>query len=183
MNDSSTIPLLENYPGLRNAIPHIQLGDFPTPIKKMELLGRELGIRKLYIKRDDLSGKIYGGNKIRKLEFLLGQAIQDKTKKVFTFGAAGSNHALATAIYCKELGLDSSLFLLPQPNARYVRNNLLMALQSGAEINYMPGVLPAMATAAFQSLKMKFQQGSFTDDDTIWRHNSPKHTWFCQRSL
>ena len=129
------IPLFENYPALQHKLPHVSLGEFPTPVQKLDKLGKELGLNHLYIKRDDLSGKLYGGNKPRKLEFLLGNALRDNAKEVITFGAAGSNHALATAIYARQLGLKSISMLMPQPNAHYVRQNLLMSYYCRAELH------------------------------------------------
>jgi len=129
------IPLFEQYPLLRKKLAYVQLGEFPTPVQKLERLGAELGVSQLYMKRDDLSGKVYGGNKPRKLEFILGDALRSKAKEVMTFGGAGSNHALATAIYARKVGLKSISMLMPQPNARYVRHNLLMSHYCGAELH------------------------------------------------
>ena len=96
-------------------LPYVSLGEFPTTVEKLDRLGGGIGIEHLYIKRDDLSGKVYGGNKIRRLEFLLGHALRAKVKEVLTFGYAGSNHALATAIYAQQVGLKSISMLMPQP--------------------------------------------------------------------
>jgi 1-aminocyclopropane-1-carboxylate deaminase/D-cysteine desulfhydrase-like pyridoxal-dependent ACC family enzyme len=60
------------------------LGEFPTPVEKLEQLGKDIGINHLFIKRDDLSGKVYGGNKIRKLEFLLSHALRTGNSKNFS---------------------------------------------------------------------------------------------------
>ena len=62
--------LFKHYPLLREKLPYVALVEFPTPVQKLDRLGGEVGVSQLYIKRDDLSGKIYGGNKPRKLEFL-----------------------------------------------------------------------------------------------------------------
>lgn len=129
------IPLFEQYPLLREKLAYVPLGEFPTPVQKLERLGAESGISQFYIKRDDLSGKVYGGNKPRKLEFILGNALRSKAKEVITFGGAGSNHALATAIYARQVGLKSISMLMPQPNAQYVRHNLLMSHRCGAELH------------------------------------------------
>lgn len=119
------LTLFELFPRLEQRLPHVSLGTFPTPVHKLLNLGKNLGLDKLYIKRDDLSGKVYGGNKVRKLEFLLGEALQANAKEVMTAGFAGSNHALATAIYAQQVGLRSTSMLMPQINAGYVRRNLL----------------------------------------------------------
>ena len=75
-NVTETMLLFKTYPKLKGRIPWIQLGNFPTPIQKLDNLGKEIGAGSLYIKQDDLSSKIYGGNKVRKLEFLLAEAKQ-----------------------------------------------------------------------------------------------------------
>ena len=77
MTDATKTPVLfETYPKLKGKIPWISLGNFPTPVEKLNKLGKKIGVENFYIKRDDLSSNIYGGNKIRKLEFLLAEAKQ-----------------------------------------------------------------------------------------------------------
>jgi len=132
------IPLFKHYPVLKESLPHQSLGLFPTPIEKCEALAKELGIQNLYIKRDDLSGEIYGGNKVRKLEFLLADALSRHAKEVLTFGCVGSNHATATAVYANRLGLKSKLVLLPQPKTRATRANLIMNYLNGADLRFCP---------------------------------------------
>jgi 1-aminocyclopropane-1-carboxylate deaminase/D-cysteine desulfhydrase-like pyridoxal-dependent ACC family enzyme len=162
------IPLFEQYPQLPEKLAHVPLGEFPTPVQKLERLGAELGIGQLYIKRDDLSAKLYGGNKPRKLEFILGNVLRCKAKEVMTFGGAGSNHALATAIYARQVGLKSISMLMPQPNARYVRRNLLMSHYCGAELHLCGTGLesainmPLVYTATtYQLLRHRLKKGHF----------------------
>ena len=130
------LPLFKDYPRLAGRLPHVSLGRFPTPVEKLERIGNAIGLNQLYIKRDDLSGAVYGGNKVRKLEFLLGDALRRNAKEVITFGFAGSNHALATALYANRLGLGSTSLLLPQVNAHYVRRNLLASHYFKADLRY-----------------------------------------------
>lgn len=130
------LPLFETFPALRGRLPHTPLADLPTPVEPMPRLAASLGIENLYIKRDDLTAALYGGNKVRKLEFLLGDALRQGRKEVMTFGCAGSNHATATAIYAHETGLRSISMLLPQPNAHSVRYNLLISQHFGAELHH-----------------------------------------------
>jgi 1-aminocyclopropane-1-carboxylate deaminase/D-cysteine desulfhydrase-like pyridoxal-dependent ACC family enzyme len=160
------IPLFEQYPLLREKLAYVPLGEFPTPVQKLERLGAELGISQLHIKRDDMSGKLYGGNKPRKLEFILGSALRSKAKEVITFGGAGSNHALATAMYARQLGLKSISMLIPQPNAWYVRRNLLMSHYCGAELHLCgAGLESAMnmplvyAATVYQLLRHRLKKG------------------------
>ena len=133
--DTRKIALFKQYPELGKKLPYIPLCDLPTPVQRMDKAGEALDLQNLYIKRDDLSGQLYGGNKPRKLEFLLGKALQSGVRKVVTFGGAGSNHALATALYAQKAGLKSISMLFDQPNAHYVRKNLLMSYYAGAELH------------------------------------------------
>jgi D-cysteine desulfhydrase len=117
-------PLFARYPGLRDKLPFMPLGDLPTPVAPMRQLGARLGIEELWIKRDDISAPDYGGNKIRKLEFLLADARQCGCTTVLTFGGLGSNHALATALNCTRLGLNCVAVLTPEPVTEAVRRAL-----------------------------------------------------------
>ena len=104
-------PLFEAFPALRDAIAHKELRELPTPIKHLSQLGELLNTHSLYIKCDN----VIGGNKIRKLEFLLADALQHDAKTVLTFGCVGSNHVLATVICAQELGLKSSASFCRNP--------------------------------------------------------------------
>lgn len=89
-----------------NAIAYTNLGSFPTPIERMAELEKfcRSGVG-LWVKRDDISGKVYGGNKVRKLEFILGEALSKDIRAIATSGARGSHHITATCLYGKKLGL------------------------------------------------------------------------------
>jgi len=152
-------PLFECYPSLAKDIPYVSLGQFPTPVERLQHLGRELGIDQLYIKRDDLTCDVYGGNKIRKLEFLVGLALREKRREVMTFGAAGSNHATATAVSAHKVGLRSISMLVPQPNAQYVRDNLLMSYCHGAELHLYGGQLQRRLGVVWQRLAHRVTAG------------------------
>jgi len=155
------ISLFKRYPLLAEKLPHVSLGVLPTPIQKLDRLANEIGADTLYLKRDDLSGAIYGGNKIRVLGFLLGRALQIGAREVLTFGYAGSTHATATAVYAKELGLKSISMLLPQPNARYVRANLLLSYACGAELHQHRSVRALYPATAYQLLRHRLRCGRF----------------------
>ncbi len=122
-----------------SSLPHVALGRFPTPVDHAERLGAQLGIERLYVKRDDVGGKPYGGSKLRKLEPLLGAALAQKRSLVVTFGGVGSNQAVATSVYASRLGMKTWLFLLPQPPSAEVRENLLADARYGAELFASPG--------------------------------------------
>lgn len=156
-----TIPLFEHYPLLRDRLPYVPLGDFPTPVQKLDRLGQDIGANHLYMKRDDLSGKVYGGNKTRKLEFLLGGALRARAKEVLTFGFAGSNHCLATAVYAQQVGLRSISMLMPQPNAHYVGRNLLMSHHCQAELHQHPNIPVVALGTIYQFLRHVLKRGRF----------------------
>ncbi len=118
---------------LFSKIPTANLARLPTPIRPLAALGEGL-----FMKEDGLSGPVYGGNKIRKLEFLLGEALAEGRKSVITYGAVGSNHALATAVCCRQLGLRAISILAPQQTSSHVRKNILMQHAAGAELHLYP---------------------------------------------
>ncbi len=152
------LTLFEEYPELSGRVPHVPLATLPTPVQPLSALGKALGLERLYVKRDDLTGPVYGGNKLRILEFALGKALRDGKKTVMTFGAAGSTHTLATALYAKPFGLETVCMMMPQVNARYVRRNLLLTHVQGAEFHYYPNI-PLMVTGALALLVRKTLRG------------------------
>ena len=125
--------LFAECPALGNRVRWTELGEYPTPVEKLEGLCRAENISELYIKRDDISSPHYGGNKVRKLEYILARARALGHDAVITFGAAGSNHVVATVIHGERLGIRTIAVLMPQPNAAYVRKNLLLDYRHGAE--------------------------------------------------
>jgi D-cysteine desulfhydrase len=141
-------PFLRRFPALAGRLSHTPIGVFPTPLRELESLRRALcatgGPSALYVKDDGVSNPIYGGNKVRKLEFVLAEAIRRGAREVMTFGFAGSNHAAATAVHAAKLGLGSISMLLPQANAPYVAKNLGVSAAAGAELHYyrtVPGLV------------------------------------------
>jgi 1-aminocyclopropane-1-carboxylate deaminase/D-cysteine desulfhydrase-like pyridoxal-dependent ACC family enzyme len=129
------IPLFSTFKNL-SCLPYRNLATLPTPVQRLNGLEGLLSRRGLYIKRDDLSARPYGGNKVRKLEFILADALQQGVRRIVTSGAAGSNHALATAIYARQLGFEVDLQLFAQPAGDEVRGNLLAAFHTGAHLHH-----------------------------------------------
>ncbi|MFA7691386.1 MAG: pyridoxal-phosphate dependent enzyme [Candidatus Hydrogenedentes bacterium] len=115
-------------------LPYLSLAALPTPADESASFAKRHGIGSFFVKRDDQTHDDYGGNKIRKLGFLLAHAQSAGYKSVITFGGAGSNHALATATYAGALGMEALLVLGPQYNSYHVRDNLLTLLKSGAAL-------------------------------------------------
>jgi D-cysteine desulfhydrase len=115
--------------------PQINLAKLPTPMQPLHRLSERYGVE-LYVKRDDLSGIALSGNKIRKLEFVLADALAQKTDTVITCGGAQSNHCRATAIAAAMLGINCRLILrTPDPsNPPPLEGNILLDRMAGAEI-------------------------------------------------
>jgi len=116
-------------------LPKVSLGVFPTPVQRLENISATLGAN-IYIKRDDLTGIGLGGNKVRKLEYLLSDARQQGAKVVFTTGGAQSNHAMLTAAAAAKLGLRTILILKKRGVTACVGNQLLEKLM-GTEVLFM----------------------------------------------
>lgn len=152
-------PLFTRYPRLVERCPYRPLGDWPTPVEPLPLLAERLGVGRLFAKRDDISGRPYGGNKVRKLEFLLGDALQRGVRTILTFGRAGSNHALATAVYARAAELKTISMLLPQPNAHCVQRNLLWSLLVDAELHQQANTPVLVADAVYQFVRSWLRQG------------------------
>jgi D-cysteine desulfhydrase len=131
--------LFKKFPGLRGKVPWTRLGSLPTPVDRMEKLGERLGCSRLYVKRDDVSGRDYGGNKVRKLEFTLADARDRGRGPVITAGAVGSNHVLATTIYAGKLGMRAVGIFAPQPVQENLRTNILCNCHLGCRIEYIEG--------------------------------------------
>lgn len=129
-------PIINEYFPDLEKIPWISLGEYPTDVEKLERMGEARGFSNLFIKRDDRCNLVYGGNKVRKLEYMLGDAQRKEKKTLITLGAVGSNQVPAIGIFGSELGFDVVGILMDQPNAMYVRENLLLDQYYGIKIVY-----------------------------------------------
>ncbi|MHA1272110.1 MAG: 1-aminocyclopropane-1-carboxylate deaminase/D-cysteine desulfhydrase [Promethearchaeota archaeon] len=131
--------IFKKYPNLEGKLPWIPiLTNVPTPVERLTELEKELGLEegKIFIKRDDKNHHVYGGNKLRKFEFIFAEALKRKKKGVMTFGGVGTNHGLACAIIAKEFDLKCDLFLAKQPLTWHVQRSLLLFDYFGAKIHY-----------------------------------------------
>jgi len=116
-------------------IPRLRFGHFPTPIEPMPRLGAHLGGAALWVKRDDATGLAFGGNKVRKLEYLLAEAQANGARMLITTGAVQSNQCRQTAAAAARFGFDCTLVLRGDSPA-HVTGNLLLDLLCGAEIRW-----------------------------------------------
>jgi D-cysteine desulfhydrase len=138
--------LLERHPALRGHVPWRPLGTAPTPIEALPSLPGAGDVR-LYVKRDDLSSSVYGGNKVRKLEHYLAEAALGGRRTLITIGGIGTNHGLATALLGRQLGFDVRIAMFDQPATREVEQNLRAFAAAGAELHYAGGELRAARAA------------------------------------
>ncbi len=117
-------------------LPRVNIAHLPTPIEPLPRLSQHLGGPELWIKRDDQTGLALGGNKTRKLEFLVADALLNKARTLITAGAAQSNHCRQTAAAAARFGFDCILVLAGGPPDRY-SGNLVLDQVLGAEIVWM----------------------------------------------
>ena len=124
--------------GRMERLSRAQLGFFPTPLHRLERLSAQLGVD-LWCKRDDLTGmSLFGGNKVRKLEFVLGQAKAQGCDTVVSYGASQSNCAMQVATGCRRLGLTPILYLADLVGTKEPRANLLLDYVLDAEVHLVP---------------------------------------------
>lgn len=116
--------------------PRVPLGHFPTPLEALPRLSAELGVEVL-MKRDDLTGLALGGNKVRKLEMLLAEALAGGADAVVTCGSVQSNHCRCTAAAARKLGLECGLVLFAGRHNEE-NGNLLLDRLFGAEVELHP---------------------------------------------
>ena len=116
--------------------PRVRLVNLPTPLEEMRRLSQLLGGPRLWMKRDDLTGLAFGGNKERKMEFVMADALNKKADVVVTTGPVQSNHARATAAAARKMGLKAVLVLRGKQPTEYDGNLLLDSL-FGADIRFV----------------------------------------------
>ena len=119
-----------------NKIPFVKLATLPTPLEEAHRLADKIGLYKLFIKRDDLTGLAGGGNKARKLEYDFSAIINGGYDVVITAGGIQSNHARMTAAAARKFGLDVKL-VLGGPDFEIIKGNMLLDVLFGAEIRYL----------------------------------------------
>lgn len=128
-------PLHERLGLPRSALPWANLGTWPSPLTPLSLDGEAL-----WIKREDLSHAGYGGNKVRTLEVLLGDARARGVTRVWAAGAYGSNHAVATLVHAPRADLAAGALLFPQPMSAPARENLLASAGMNVPLVAVPHV-------------------------------------------
>lgn len=132
--------IFEVWPALEERVPWVELGHFPTPIESLDAALDDIagGQGRAWVKRDDRTSPIYGGNKVRTLEVLFGDAISKGATHIYSTGAFGSNHATATVLHAPAAGLKPGAVLFPQPRSDTAVANLKAILQAKPQLLALP---------------------------------------------
>lgn len=135
----------------------LALANTPTPLQPLQRFVAAPDAPRIWIKRDDLTGSATSGNKIRKLEFVLAEALAQGCDTIITCGGVQSNHCRTTALLCAQLGLHCCLILRGEPPAD-IDGNLLLDTLAGAEIRYFssPDFLRQMQNGLLQNTVAEF---------------------------
>lgn len=141
------------------ALPRARLAAVPTPIEDAVRLREALGGRsrcpRILVKRDDLTGLGLGGNKARKLDFLLGDAMAAGATSLITTGATQSNHARMTAAAARRCGLTADLVLTVVGEVPEADGNLLLDGLFGARVHFVPSVDPMLAVGNDEAIVLR----------------------------
>ena len=150
--------LRERFPALAT-MPQVSLVDAPTPVARLARMGEETGAD-LWVKRDDQTASRYGGNKTRKLEWLLADAKAREADVLVTAGAWGSHHVLATTLHGTRAGFTVEAMVAPQPVTPHVVDDVRAGLRAGVLFHRVPfgAALPAALHARVAALRAKGQR-------------------------
>jgi len=129
VSSQGRVALFRYVPTLAARVPWAALGDWPTPLDEMRVDGRPI-----WIKREGDSSAAYGGNKVRTLEAWLGHVRAAGAERIWAIGAYGSNHAVATVIHARAIGLDAGAIVFPQPASEWAIENAGALIESGCAI-------------------------------------------------
>jgi D-cysteine desulfhydrase len=132
--------LFEELPGLAS-LPWMPLAHVPTPVERCDVIADWLGRDGIWMKRDDLASPLYGGNKVRRYELVLADAIAKGKKRIVTAGGLASTQAMATALFGREIGLPVRIVLFDQPITRFAKEAVLVDAAAGAELVWGGGYL------------------------------------------
>jgi 1-aminocyclopropane-1-carboxylate deaminase/D-cysteine desulfhydrase-like pyridoxal-dependent ACC family enzyme len=128
--------LARHLPRLAAAIPWIELGTWPTPLRRYSIAGRDV-----WIKHEGESDPVYGGNKIRTLEVWFGHARDRGATKIWGIGAYGSNHVIATLLHAPRAGLVAAALVFPQPASSWAIENAGAIIDTRCELVRLRSVL------------------------------------------
>ena len=128
--------LFDAFPALAKSTPWMPLANVPTAVEPCDAIQGWIGRGGVFMKRDDLISPLYGGNKVRRWEFVLADAKRRGKTKIVTCGGLASTQAMATTLFGKSLGFDVHIVLFEQPITHFARDAVRGMLAAGAELEY-----------------------------------------------
>ncbi len=134
--------LFDALPELAKRTPWLPLAHVPTAVEPCDAIGGWLhtpASSRVFMKRDDLISPLYGGNKVRRYEFVLARAKAKNARRIVTVGGLGSTQAMATTLFGRALGFEVCVVLFDQPVTRFARDSVRGFVASGAEVVYGGG--------------------------------------------
>ena len=147
-------PLFDAFPALASVLAPVRLAELPTPVAGLPAFGS-----RAWIKRDDLTHPVYGGNKIRKLEFVLADMRRHGAREVITLGATGTNSGIAASMVCAQEGLPCTIITFPQPDSPTVRRNQEWMRHFHARFDARPSL--AVAVRRYYLHPARLKPGSY----------------------
>jgi 1-aminocyclopropane-1-carboxylate deaminase/D-cysteine desulfhydrase-like pyridoxal-dependent ACC family enzyme len=158
MAETAARPLFDAYPALREQVPFVPLADLPTPLERMERLSARVRAE-IWVKRDGLTHPVYGGNKVRKFEFVFGDVLRKKARAVLTGGGLGSHHTLAAAVVARQFGLQPVCAYYCQPISEEVHRNLRRSPPLGIDAHFCGDYVGLAVSLVWQYLRWLVRSG------------------------
>jgi D-cysteine desulfhydrase len=131
--------LFDALPGLARSVPWVSLAALPTPVEPCDAIASWLGRGGVFMKRDDLASPLYGGNKVRRYEYVLADAREKGARRLVTAGGIASTQVMATALFGRELGFEVEAILFDQPLTEFAREAVLVDVDAGAKLTFGGG--------------------------------------------
>src|SRR5687768_13597215 len=153
--------LFRFLPRLASSTPWVRLAD-RTPVGRLAVAGKRWRHGRLFVKREDRTAPLYGGNKVRNLEFILGEAIARKVSRVLTVAPLGSNFVAALAAQATRVGLDVEVEHFVPARSPQIDTHANFSAAAGAKLSLHAGRRGAVAAAGAAALKL------ITSKDTLW---------------
>lgn len=145
----TTRAIFQRYPELQGHLAWRPLADLPTPVQLLP------GTANGWIKRDDLTHAAYGGNKVRKLEFVVAEMQARGVKTAYTFGATGTNAGVAAALMCRQAGVALTVYTFDQPDSPTVQRNQALMRAAGAKLVHRGSLLATVLTFYLHPARMR----------------------------